>query len=123
MERLEDAHMEHVVNARTLRELKAVGDITHAFLHLVRPRVMGTQLVAATRQQGLSWAMEQPEPHPVPDVEAQVAMMSVVVALGIVLCLLETFPDIGDESVAVLEQRVHHRSLRGGGRVLKVRWS
>ena len=88
MERLEDAHMEHVMNARTLRESKAIGDVTHAFLHLVRPRVTGTQLVAVTRQQGLSWAMEQPEPHPVPDVEGQVAMVRVVVALGVVLSLL-----------------------------------
>ena len=41
MERLEDAHMEDVVNACALRETKAVGDVAHAFLHLVRARVMG----------------------------------------------------------------------------------
>ena len=88
MERLEDAHMEDVVNACALRETKAVGDVAHAFLHLVRARVMGAQLAAAIWQQGLSWVVEQSEPHPVPDVESQVAMVRVVVALGVVLSLL-----------------------------------
>ena len=43
--------------------------------------------------------VEQPEPHPVPDVEGQVAMMSVVVALGILLCLEQMVTYLGEEQV------------------------
>ena len=88
MEGLQNADMEHVVDARPLRQSKPIRHIAHTFQHLVRPGIARAKLAPAPRSQQLSRPMEQPKPHPVPDVESQVPVVGVVVALGVLLCLL-----------------------------------
>ena len=87
MERLEDADVEDVVNAGAVRKLKAVGDVADAFQHLERPGIAWAQLPTRPGSQGLSGAVEEPQPDPRANVERQGSMMCVVVALGVGLRL------------------------------------
>ena len=87
MERLEDADVEDVVNAGAVRKLKAVGDVADAFQHLERPGIARAQLPTRPGSQGLSGAVEEPQPDPRADVELQGSMMCIVVALGVGLRL------------------------------------
>jgi len=88
MEGLQNVDMEHVVYARPLWQSKMIRHIAHTFQYLVRTGIARAKLAPASRNQWLSRPMEQPKPHPVPDVESQVPVVGVVVALGVLLCLL-----------------------------------
>jgi hypothetical protein len=46
--------------------------------------------------------MQKAEPNPVANVELQVMMMSIVVALGILLRMKEPVTDVVEESIPVL---------------------
>jgi hypothetical protein len=50
-ERLEDAHMKHIMNAGTLRKLKPVSNGSNALGDLERPGVPRAELPAETRHQ------------------------------------------------------------------------
>jgi hypothetical protein len=47
MEWLENAHMEHVVDARAILKSKTISDAANTFLHLVQPGVARAELAAA----------------------------------------------------------------------------
>jgi hypothetical protein len=47
--------------------------------------------------------MQEAQPDPIPNGKLQLAMTMIVVVLGIVASLKESFPDVGDEGVAVPE--------------------
>ena len=51
MERLQNADMEHVVDARSLRQSKTISHIAHTFQHLVRTSIARAKLVPAPRNQ------------------------------------------------------------------------
>ena len=58
MEWLENAHMEHVVDARAILKSKTISDVANTYLHLVRPGVARAQLPAAARNKRLRRSME-----------------------------------------------------------------
>ena len=87
MEGLQNANVEDVVDACAVGQSKAVGDIAHALRHLKGSRVARAELAAGAGNQRLGGAVQEPEPDPIADVELQRAVMSVVVALGVVLGL------------------------------------
>jgi hypothetical protein len=99
---LEDADMEDVVDVRTLWQLEAVSDVADAFLDLERTCILGAQLAAHSRDRGLSRTMQKAEPNPDANVELQVMVMSIVVALGILLRMKEPVTDVVEESIPVL---------------------
>jgi hypothetical protein len=55
--------------------------------------------------------MKETQPHPVTDVELEVAMVGIIVSLGILLQLEEAITDLDDEVVAIPKHVIHH----GGG--------
>ena len=51
MEGLENDHVEDVVGARAIWQAKAIGNVAHTFLHLVRASVARAELAATTQKQ------------------------------------------------------------------------
>ena len=50
--------------------------------------------------------MEQAEPDPIAHRKLQLAVVNVVVVLGVLTSLEETLADVGEEGIAVAEERV-----------------
>ena len=60
-------------------------------------------------------AIEEALPYPIIDIEFQLTIVVIIVAFGMLLCLKKTFPDFGQECVALLElaiQRDHPSHTR-----------
>jgi len=112
MEGLKNANVEDGVDARAVWQSKAVGDVAHALHHLKGSRVAWAELTAGIGNQRLGGAVQETEADPIADVELQRAVMSSVVALGVVLGLQQLVTYVGEESVAVQEQGVDRSSAR-----------
>jgi hypothetical protein len=84
-----------------LRKTEPVSNRPNPLGNLKRSGISGAQLAAETWDQGLRWAMEQAEKHPVVDVVLELSMLGVVVLLGVGLSLEQMVPYLSEESVAV----------------------
>jgi hypothetical protein len=51
--------------------------------------------------------LENPQPYPVPHRKLQGPVMSIIIFLGIGLCLKKTLPNVGDELIAILQKNIH----------------
>jgi len=87
-ERLQDADVEHVMDASPSRELELVRYCANAFQDLVWPGVSWTQLPAAAWQECLCWPVKNAKPYPVAHLELQVSVVSIIVVASVLLSLL-----------------------------------
>jgi hypothetical protein len=99
---LEDVDVEDIMDAHPVQQVKTIGDIAHTFQHLEWPSVAWAQLAPRPGDQGLSWPVKEPKPHPATDVELQGVMVGIVVALGVGLNLEQLVTNVSEEGVPVL---------------------
>ena len=86
-ERLEDANMKDVVDARSFWQQQTVRDVANALCHLERAGEPRAQLAPRPGQKGLRRSVKDAKPHPIAHCKLQGAMVAVVVAIGIFLGL------------------------------------
>jgi hypothetical protein len=99
-ERLEDAHMEHIMNAGTFRKLEPICHLANAFQDLERTSVLGAQLAGAARCNRLVVA-EQPEQHPVTHSQFERSVLGVVEAACVFLGLEKTSTNLCQKLIPV----------------------
>jgi hypothetical protein len=95
--------VEDVVETSAFRQCEAIGHLLDALDNVEWPRIVRAELPFCPRLQGLSRAMQEAQPDPIPNGKLQLTMTTIVVVLGIVASLKEPFPNVGDEGVAVPE--------------------
>jgi len=117
VEGLEEADVEDIMVAGSVRQAKTISDVADMVQHLERPGVARAQLTPPPGDNGLGGPVEEAKPHPVTDAELQGAMVCIVVALGVGLGLEESVTDVGEEGVAVLQKSIYRRRARRGWRV------
>jgi hypothetical protein len=79
--------MEHVVEARPLRQLQTIGHLSDALQDSERPCIARAKLALGARLEGLGGAVEEAQPHPITHRELHVTMTCVVILLGELLGL------------------------------------
>jgi hypothetical protein len=88
-----------------------------AFEHPKRPCKARPQLAPSLGVQRLHRPVEEAQPDPVADGELQVAMVSIVVLLGELLCLEETLTQLGQHLVTAAQEPISRLGLGSLGRV------
>lgn len=87
LERLEDADVEDVVDAGTLRKVEPVRDVADAFCDLERASIPRAKLAPWSWQQGLRRLVENAQEHPITHRELQLAVVAVIVTSRVLLSL------------------------------------
>ena len=105
----QQADMEHIMEASTIRQLETISDAPNALEHAEGPCPTRPQLVFGAGVQRLRRAMEKAQPDPRTDVELHVAVVGVVV-LRELLGLNEALTNLGEDIITTAEKGV--RSLR-----------
>ena len=100
--------MEDVMDPSTLRQVKVISDRTDAFHHLKWPGVPWAQIATRPWDQRLGGSVKKAEPDPVVYSELQQAVMCIIIPFGICLSLQQTFPNIGEEGIAVVQQHINY---------------
>jgi hypothetical protein len=80
--RLQQAHVEDIMDVGALEQLEAVGHRTNLFLNTERPGVARSHLAFGAGVERLSSVVQQPQPYPVAHLELHLTMHVVVVLLG-----------------------------------------
>jgi hypothetical protein len=79
--------MEDIVDARTSWQLKAVCECANTLQHMKGTGVAGSQFAFGARVQGLHGHVKEAQPHPIAHRNIRLAMMSIIVLSGQLLCL------------------------------------
>lgn len=106
-ERLQNPDVEHIMNACPFWHRQAVGNVADPLSDLERSGETWTQLAPLAQKQRLDRSKKNAQPHQVTHRKLKLAMVTVIVALRILLCLEKTFTDVREERIPVLEQRIH----------------
>ena len=101
--RLEQAHMEDVMQSSAGRKLQPVGNPANALQHLERPRVARAKLPFCPGLQRLRGLMMHAQPNPIAHSKLQVAVSDVVVLLRQLLRLKEALPDLSQYHISAVE--------------------
>jgi hypothetical protein len=104
---LQEAHMEHIVDAGALRQLKTIGNATDALKHAKWARPSWPQLALGARVEGLlRGTMKKTQPDPRPHLELHVPVVGVVVAFRELLGLKEPLTNFSEHVVAAAKEGV-----------------
>jgi hypothetical protein len=95
--------MEDVVEARTSWQLKAVCECANTLQHTKGTDVAGSQFALGARVQGVRGPVKEAQPHPITHRELRLAMMSIIVLPGQLLCLEKTLARISQDLIADAE--------------------
>ena len=101
--RLEQAHIEDVMQSSVDQKLQPVGNPANALQHLERPGVARAKLPFCPGLQRLRGPMKQVQPNPIAHCELQVMVAGVVVLLRQLLCLKEAPPDLSQYLISAAE--------------------
>jgi hypothetical protein len=95
--------MKDVVEARTSWQLKAVCECANTLQHTKGTGVAGSQFALGAQVQGLRGPVKEAQPHPIAHRELRLAMMSIIVLPGQLLCLEKTLARLSQDLVAGAE--------------------
>jgi hypothetical protein len=95
--------MEDVVEARISWQFKAVCEGANTLQHTKGTGVAGSQFALGARVQGLRGPVKEAQPHPIAHGELRLAMMSIIVLPGQLLCLEKTLARLSQDLVAGAE--------------------
>jgi hypothetical protein len=104
-------------NVRIRGQIQVVGHRPHVLHNLERPVEPRTKLAATMDAKGCNQSVKESQPHPIPHVEHQWAMVLVVGRLVLLLRLLEAITNFHDELVASFQLVVDGRHACGSTRI------
>ena len=101
--RLEQAHMEDIMQSSAGQKLQLVGNPANALQHLEWPGVARAKLPFCPGLQRLRGPMKLAQPNPITYNKLQVTVAGVVVLLRQLLRLKEALPDLSQHLISAME--------------------
>jgi hypothetical protein len=95
--------MEDIVEARPNWHLKAVCERANMLQHMKGTGIARSQFALGARVQGLRGPMKEAQPHPIAHHELCLAMMSIIVLPGQLLCLEKTLACLSQDLIVGAE--------------------
>lgn len=111
MERLENAHMKHIVDSGIRGQAQAISNFADTFQHLEGTCIAQPELAAGACSQRLGGLVEHAQPHPIAHGELQRPVVDIIVATSILLGLEQPGAYLDEESVSINKHGVYRLKL------------
>lgn len=96
----EQANMEDIMETSALQEVEALGHCANALHDLERSDIARAELALGAGGEGLSGAVQQPQPNPVAHLKLHLTMTRIIVLLGQLLSLQKMLSNLGQNVIA-----------------------